>query len=93
MGCQELIKQTTNFYQDSSDKDNNKLTEQAKKKKKIEPQLDALGNPTLKGRVLLRIFWDSRDRNPIQTSMGKNITKLKKSYGIPGFKVRLDFRA
>lgn len=92
MGCQELIKQTTNFYQDSSDKDNNKLTEQAKKKN-IEPQLDALGNPTLKGRVLLRIFWDSRDRNPIQTSMGKNITKLKKSYGIPGFKVRLDFRA
>lgn len=45
------------------------------------------------GRVLLRIFWDSGDRNPIQTSMGKNITKFRKSYGIPGFEVRLDFRA
>ena len=64
-----------------------------KSKKNIEPQIDALGNPTLKGRVLLRIFWDSRDRNTIQISMGKNITKFKKSSGIPGFKVRLDFRA
>ena len=33
MGFQELINQTTNFYQDFSDKDNNKLIKQAKKKK------------------------------------------------------------
>ena len=33
MGCQEL-NQTTIFYQDFSDKDNNKLTEQAAEKNK-----------------------------------------------------------
>ena len=33
-GCQELINQTSICSQNFSDKDNNKLTEQAKKKKK-----------------------------------------------------------
>ena len=32
-GCQELINQTSICYQNFSDKDNNKLIEQAKKKK------------------------------------------------------------
>ena len=33
-GCQELINQTSICYQNFSDKDNNKLIEQAKKKKR-----------------------------------------------------------
>ena len=36
MGCRELINQTTIIYQDFLDKYNNKLTEQAKKKKNFK---------------------------------------------------------
>ena len=35
-GCQELINQTSICYQNFSDKDNNKLIEQAKKKVSIK---------------------------------------------------------
>lgn len=63
-------------------------------KVKFEPHFNVLRNPTLKGSVLPRILWTPKDRNSIQTSMGKNIvTKVKKSYGIQALKVRLDLGA
>ena len=96
MGCRELINQTTIFYQDFLDKDNNKLTEQAKKKKNFKKHwapVRCSRKFNTEGEVITQDLLGFKRQKSSSTSMGKNITKFKKSYGIPGFEVRLDFRA
>lgn len=92
MGYQELINQTTIFYQDFSDKDKTTLLNK-QKKWNIESNR-ALGN--LKywwGRYISESFGIQEIEIQSKLAWAKNIPNSERAMAYQGFKVRSDFRA
>ena len=56
-GCQELINQTTMCYQNFSDKDNNKLIEQVKKKKVSIKHVHLTSNQRSRAQTRIRCYF------------------------------------